>query len=159
MTAPLPNLSVDVKLAQVIASIESSNNPHCIRFEPRIYKELDASGALASTLESAISKANACSDDGSTAHMIASTSWGAYQIMGENLYSLGYGKSVADFLNSAADQLEYFARFLASRKMELATLKMLVDSVTARTAFAVKYNGSSKYADVILGRAHALGLV
>jgi len=128
-------------ISQLIAQIESSNNPHALRFEPRFNPTAENIAAA--------SHSNMCST--STGNMICATSWGLYQIMGESLYALGLKSSIFDFINSPALQLVYFNEFLASRKLGAITLEDLRTDQTKREYFAARYNGAAyPYANVIL---------
>ena len=128
-------------ISQLIAQIESSNNPHALRFEPQFNPTAENIAAACHS--------NACST--ATGKMICATSWGLYQIMGENLYSLGFKSSIFDFINSPSLQLVYFNEFLASRKLGAITLEDLRTDQTKREYFASRYNGAAyPYANVIL---------
>lgn len=85
---------------------------------------------------------------------IQACSWGQFQIMGENYYSLGYYtlNTFVSAMQSAPGQLDAFVRFIHTNK--LATHLRTLDW----SAFAARYNGPA-YAenqyDVKMARAFA----
>lgn len=144
-------------LADVIGSIESDDHPARLRFEPALYARI-AAGYLApqySALVRAIQIANVCSAQ--TACMIAATSWGEFQILGENIYApvCAWRGTVFDFLASIEVQRLSFKRFAIARGIdyELAA----IDDGVARKIAAV-YNGPGNvddYAGRIMQRVRA----
>lgn len=143
-------------LADVIGSIESDDHPARLRFEPALYARI-AAGYLApqySALVRAIQIANVCSAQ--TACMIAATSWGEWQILGENIYAppCNYKNSIAQYLDTIEDQRLTFNRFITARNInyDLATISASPD--LARR-IATVYNGPGNvddYASRILQR-------
>ena len=94
--------------------------------------------------------------------MIFSTSWGAVQIMGFNLYGpeCGYMGNVADFLTNVAksgangqivlsDQESAFNSLILSMKLDGATPENLALHPALRRAFAMTYNGGADYMNAI----------
>ena len=146
-TAPDPNL------CKVIAEIESSGSARALRFEPRVYRVYSLSHKSITDIVAAIHN---CSHD--TANVIAATSFGAYQIMGFNLYTFGYRKSIFDFVASVADQLEYFDAFLTRSNINF-TLDHLLKTPHDLMRFAYLYNGSEVYARSIQTTAAKMGFV
>jgi N-acetylmuramidase len=130
-------------LADAVAMVESSGNPHAIRFEPSLYAAQIAS-PTPTEYQPAIDRIQAihqCSHE--TAVMMAMTSWGRYQLMGFNLYSpdgFAYGRDVAVFLESDRDQLDAFGWFIGANHIDWAAEQMLVDP-TLIVRFAIAYNG------------------
>ena len=132
-------------LATVIALVESNNNTKRLRFETALYADWDtqatlpATRAARTTLAEAIVKIHDCSV--TTARMIACTSWGRFQILGENLY--GPCRCVNDvftYITSPALEAAAFDAFLAWRKIDF-TLDDLVNDEVKRDAFIAGYNG------------------
>lgn len=136
-------------IADLIAWIETKNNLAGVRFEPAIYKRFDngilvTPSAAAAPILARIKKANACSDH--TALMIYSTSWGAHQLMGFNIWGGPlYSGTVADFLGSATAQATAFFSFLRRVGLQDITPEMLAVDQTLRLKFAMTYNGSIAY--------------
>ena len=128
-------------LATVIALVESNNNPKRFRFEPATYTQWVSAGGTPAriALQEVISRVHDCSI--STARMIACTSWGRFQILGENLY--GPCKCVNDvftYVTSPALEAAAFDAFLAWRKIDF-TLDDLVNDEVKRHGFIAMYNG------------------
>lgn len=125
-------------LAGIIAKIESGDNPRRIRFESQIYTEgLKSPAWLA--LVRRIAALNGCSDD--TARMIACTSWGVHQILGENLYDVcRVTTDIFTFVASPEAQLAAFLRFIERRGIDFTIEELLADPLKQR-AFVAVYNG------------------
>jgi len=125
------------KLGFYVACVESNVNQFAIRFEENYYKKnLDHI-----TLE-IIRSCNNCSRD--TAKMIASTSWGQYQILGINLYSVcEYYSSIGKYL--CDDNLQYitFERFIKKRVFKKETEKRVENTLDAISHISLYY----KYLD------------
>ena len=120
------------KLEQVIAEIESSDNPQAMRFEPGIFR-FDIP-----TLKR-IMEANKCSEP--TARMIYATSWGRYQVMGMTLYStLGYAYPIIRFMVQDGEQIGAFFAFTKRYGIFFPT-DFLSKTASAREEFARHYNG------------------
>lgn len=127
--------------AALIASIESNGNPHAMRFEPRVYRPVLASWVVAS-----IAAMNGC--DNQTARVIYATSFGLYQIMGFNLYSVCDCKTdVFAFVDDADAQTDAFHAYLKSRKINFSVDELRNPDIALR--FAMAYNGSAAYAKLI----------
>ena len=71
-----------MELKDIIKQIESSNNKLVARFEPHFYQRLKEQKFNDKAIQK-IKQLHKCNTD--TAYMIASTSWGYFQIMGYNL--------------------------------------------------------------------------
>jgi hypothetical protein len=142
---------VDDRLRRIIRSIESSGNNHAMRFERKIFNRI--TNAPNPLIESAIVKANSCTYD--TARVIYSMSWGAYQIMGFNLYSgnsIARNCSICDFLTDLTLQNDAFDAYCISRGINFSVEEMLNDPAKLKQ-FAVTYNGAESYADLIVSAA------
>lgn len=145
-----PFSTIDSDLALVIRDIESSDNPHAIRFEATLYSSSNV-GAIWST----IAAKNKCTLG--TAKMIAYTSYGWYQIMGFNLYELGLDSDIADYMTDTALQTQLYGEFLDKKKINVRLAAMLVNQ-NLLDLFAVTYNGSLKYGAAIRATAARLNL-
>ena len=126
-----------MKLSDIIKQIESSNNPQAVRFEPLFYENLKTKTNDHAILK--IKEIHKCSYY--TALMIASTSWGLFQIMGYNLYFYGLTeKTVFDFLFDEAEQEEAFEKFIQIKKINF-TVDELKQDIEKVRKFAKYYNG------------------
>lgn len=139
-SSPSSPTSLPVSLFDVIAWVESKNNPHAMRFEPAMYQHVTTGGALLNGIHVAIMKANNCSNG--TADMIYSTSFGATQIMGFNLYDSLYGGDVASFMYDTIAQAAAFDSFCA-RKQIKCTVEDIAGFPLLRAHFAKVYNGNA----------------
>lgn len=129
-------------LASVIGAIESNNNPWALRFEPQTYMRI----AHPSPLTATIAQLHGCSPD--TSRMIASTSWGMFQLMGFNLYDptvCDVRQPIFRFCDSMALQLQAFHNFTKKRGLEYS-LPALVESHEALEKLATAYNGPGNVA-------------
>lgn len=95
-----------ITLSDCIAQVESSSNLLAMRYEPRVYQT-----QLLTPQQQIEDYAVGGYIDQTTAAMIASTSWGQFQIMGYNLYGLGYQSTIVDFLTNSTHQIAYLIRF------------------------------------------------
>src|ERR1700733_9306434 len=124
----------NVTLAQVISRVESNDTPGAIRFEPTIYTRF--TGLLTQAQRLALSTcqvSNKCSL--ATAQMICGSSWGRYQIMGENIYPR-FQHTIADFLQFDLYQMQILKEFLGDwgYAEQPAAFQLTL-------AFAERYNG------------------
>lgn len=139
-SVPLPLLS------SVIGWIESRNDPFALRFEPKVFA---GSRFVDYALLQVIQQCNDCSED--TARVIASTSWGAYQVMGFNLYNspFNFRGKIAAFFCDAIKQLQIFNDYVDAKNIAY-TVSDLASSSLKREHFGLLYNGSTNYADSII---------
>lgn len=133
-----------IMLSDVVAQVESSNNPLSMRYEPAWvpHNEVNAQKYAA----------NGWIDE-PTAAMICKTSWGKYQIMGDNLYgTLQYTGTIVDFMTNTLRQLRFFQAFLRGIGFsdglfgEMSSVQIL--------DFAEKYNGNGPAYAQALQRAY-----
>jgi hypothetical protein len=145
-------MPADPTLAAIIRAVESSNNYSALRFEPGMY-------ALANPGMAGLSlcmQKNACNDE--TAKVLLSMSFGAYQIMGFNLWGgLNCEQSAASFLNDAIAQDNVFSAFLDKNDIAYSWAEMKVNPACLNH-FAVNYNGSGSYALTLINTATRMGL-
>lgn len=118
-------------LSQLIAQVESSGNPWAVRFEPAHTPRPEFVSLMVA--------AAACSTD--TARVLCATSWGLYQIMGDELMSLGLKMSPVQYCASVQTQNDYFPKFLAEKGIADYSLSDIINNVNDRAYFAGKYNG------------------
>lgn len=107
------------RIEKVIAGVESNFDKYAMRFEEKVYFRFSKNTGL---IKDAIKQIkNTCQVSNKTAIMIASTSWGLYQIMGYNLYTTcNLTSHIIDFLNSEEKQKEAFYTFCNKNKISLA---------------------------------------
>lgn len=135
---PLP-----VSLFDIIAWVESKNNPHAMRFEVAMFDKMrqgiaPAQHAILDKISAAHGKALSAWTEG----MIYCTSFGATQIMGFNLYDGLYAGDVASFMGDPIAQAVAFDEFC--RKSGLcATPTDLAQFPILRRHFAKIYNGDA----------------
>lgn len=148
-------------LADVIGAIEDGSRIWPPRFEPGTY--LNATGHRHETGKplptvQAIIECNGgagiCSIG--TAEMLYATSWGRFQFMGMTLYStVGYKRSVLDFLNSLDDQNAAFDRFTVDGHIAFTVDELRADPAK-REQFARVYNGPDAIEDYSAKIAEAI---
>lgn len=126
-------------LSQLIAQAESSCEQYAIRFEPAFVPSALAIQRCAT--------ANRCTQ--ATARIICATSWGFYQIMGEELYRREIVvHPIGEWLASANAQALGFLVFTQEKNIAFSLDAILHDE-NKRLDFATHYNGNgpvySKY--------------
>lgn len=137
---PMP---VSPDLRAIARWCESNGDYSAMRFERKTFNTITDQGTTPVLL--AIQKANKCSMD--TARMIYSTSWGAYQIMGFNLYGgLGVVDNIIIFLLNRERQDNAFDNFVNSKGINYAVADLKRNSASLDN-YALKYNGSTAYAE------------
>ena len=122
-------------LQNVIARIESSGDPFALRFEPAVY-----AGDVAPSVAARIATLHGA--DYETGRVIASTSWGLFQIMGFNLWAgaHAYNGTLYEFCADTIAQRLAFETFLADRGMNFTLAELLADE-HKMLAFTTAYNG------------------
>ncbi len=100
-----------VTLLEVVAQVESNNNPAAVRFEKAAF---EAQGCGAISIRKIIARNGGCSPE--TAGMIYWSSWGRFQIMGFSLYGafIDYPGNLRQFWTADAEQEQVFRRFIGS---------------------------------------------
>lgn len=154
-----------MNLFNLIAWVETRGNFKSFRFEPATYAKLllfrtDSQKLIIQKIVDCNGGASGCSWH--TALIIYSSSWGAVQIMGFNLYGpvCNYMGNVSDFLQNVSvksdgatvvfsNQETAFNRFILSLKLDGATPENLASHAALRRAFALEYNGSPDYMSCI----------
>jgi len=105
-------------ISKVIRYVESGNFKYALRFEEKVYNSLKSTVKSQNQVVKRIRDIHYCSED--TARMIAATSWGYYQILGLNIYSLcGYNDLIFKFVEDDQKQDEAFYRFCELKKISL----------------------------------------
>lgn len=133
-----PSISLLVKLA------ESENNSVGIRYEPGFEKYVTQA-----SINKCVAAAKPVTMSRATAKMVCMTSWGAHQIMGENLFALGLDMHIVNYVRAFDEQERMFANYCFSRKI-LYTIDEILTNKTKRENFARRYNGSVLYADRLM---------
>ena len=111
-------------LSKIVASVESLNNIHALRFEEKLYTSYQKRKVKTDIVR----LINKCSLR--TAYMIMATSWGKYQILGYNLYNkLNYDKPIGYYLNEPDEQdftfIEYIKKFFQTPDVENYARKII----------------------------------
>lgn len=146
-------------LFDVISWVETKSNSIATRFEPAIYTTL-TTGAM--TIEhkrivSNIAAIHNCSTG--TAQQIYSTSYGAVQIMGFNLYGmLNCPNTFFELLTNVGLQEKFFDDF-CFKNMLTQTPTDLAANNASRLIFAMKYNGGPAYAECISQALEHFGMI
>ena len=136
-----------ITLAQVIARVESADNPYALRFEPATYLNIGQSRFDIARERAKL--ANKVSTD--TANVILSTSWGRFQIMGFNLYAKESTPGIIAFAVSDSAQKIALASMLAPWAMSPdEDASWILSSPDRLAAFATRYNGPGNVADYSL---------
>ena len=130
-------------LSQLVALVESGDNPHALRYEPGFDKYV-----LPATIKKIIAAHKPAYMNTTTARELLKFSYGRYQIMGENIYSLGYQGTIAAFLNDDMAQLTMFSAFIRSRNINYSLAHLKANEMRLKE-FARKYNGSVAYAETL----------
>lgn len=154
-----PKSSQAPSIFDVISWVETKRNFTSVRFEPATYAKLSVARTDSQkVIIAAIQKANVCS--WGTALMIYSSSWGAAQVMGFNLYGprTAYGKSVFDFCADETAQKFVFGSVLKEMGLDQFSVADLAVSKVTRARFALSYNGSCSYADEIVSALQHFGI-
>lgn len=131
-------------LSQLVAQIESGNCAWAIRIEPGFKPSQLA-------IDNCIKAHKPAYMNRATAEMICRSSWGTYQIMGENLYTIcKVNTPVAHFMASDVLQLKAFWSHNVAKKIDF-TLDEIKRDESKRLLFARRYNGSATYAAKLQG--------
>ena len=134
-----------IMLSEVVAQVESSNNLNSMRYEPAWNPQNEMAAQKYAT---------GGWIDEPTAAMICKTSWGKYQIMGDNLYgALQYTGTIVDFMTNALRQLRFFQAFL--REIGFSDALFGEMSSAQILDFAEKYNGNGPVYAQALDKAYA----
>ena len=143
--------TVDPQLAEAIARIESSCCDSALRFEPAYSPSPAAFDALDKI----------CTWSSATKHFALASSWGRYQIMGDNLYdTCGVTLDPIAYCADRVAQDAAFYEFLKADGLETLTAAQLASSLALRVRFARSYNGPGNvdaYALSIAQSLQALG--
>ncbi len=141
-----------MQLIDAVAIVESSNNYAAIRFEASLY---DRYPAWAASQERAIIDANHC--DADTARAIACASWGKWQLLGCNIYSLGYGDAITLWAASPATQCALASAFIANCGGQPGgDIAAMTDAELGH--FASRYNGPGAVASYVASLRRAAGV-
>lgn len=144
MPTPLPT-STDNTLAAIVRNVESGCHLSAIRYEPGIFASLAQAKSNAPLIQK-IAGINAC--DIETAKIIFSSSFGFWQEMGFNIYSLGYDLPILQFWQSQTDQRAIYDAFIKKRSINFSWSEMLADQAKMEE-FARVYNGPADISEYI----------
>jgi hypothetical protein len=144
---------MSTQLADVIAIVESSDTSYELRFEEDLYQ---TTPSWITDQEAAVTKGNGYCN-AVTARMIACSSWGRYQMLGADIYSLDFTSPIANFLGSTALQDMVFRQFLAQKDFQ-PTEDISTWAPARFTAFAAFYNGPGETADYVAAMKKAAGM-
>lgn len=128
-------------LSQLIAQTESANKVDALRLEPAYHPSAANIQRCLAAHKKQISL--------STAEMICRTSWGLYQIMGDNIYSMGFTAPILEYWKDPEIQLDFFKRYCLRANIDY-TLAEVLNEKNKRDNFAKRYNGSLIYSDRLL---------
>ncbi len=147
-----------MELFDLIAWIETKNNPEGIRFEPATYLRL-TTGVMTpmhTVICQKIMDIHQCSLH--TAQIIFCSSFGAIQLMGFNLYgTCHYDRSIVHFMTNVDDQQNVFNSFLRAIKLDHYSITDLQSNNSARLDFSMKYNGSIAYREPMMDALRHFG--
>lgn len=139
--------------SQLIALVESDNNPGAIRYEPGWRYVTNDLIAICRRSHAPIFMNDA------TARALMMFSYGRYQIMGSVLYEIGYRGTLLDFQNSVTLQDAWFTEFIRKRNIDF-DLKTLANDGFKRRLFGARYNGAGEaYAAKMLSRMRLEGVL
>jgi hypothetical protein len=129
-------------LASVIKAIESGGSPHRPRFEYHAFMAWPWTPAYDRILAK-----HQCTRD--TAQMIAATSWGAYQMLGVNIFDPAISGVDPDhlfaYVADASMQDASFANFLKAKGIDW-TLQELLGDADRMQRFCERWNGPANTA-------------
>lgn len=127
----VPYKETQCTLANVIAWVETRNVVSDVRYEPDWKPDIQVARKIA--------RYNRCTIP--TAFIIAKTSYGLYQIMGSNVYDLGFTGAILDFWRDARQQLTVLGWF-CNRHDIAYTLQDIVTDPDKLRLFSLHYNGN-----------------
>jgi hypothetical protein len=128
----------DMMIYEAIRQVESSGNYLAVRFEPNLY--YGTSGEWQFSKCQLIQNYNVC--DKATARCIACTSFGAFQLLGVNIYDMGYTSSIFNYVNDAATQYNIAEKFFNSLNSPFSfTSSVEEQTFEELISFATKWNG------------------
>lgn len=136
-------------LADVVKIVESSGNTFAIRYEPALYATKPAWAI--SQLQN-IKNINKCSDP--TALMISCTSFGAWQLLGVNIYSMGYKLPIAQYLQDETAQLSSALELMKSMGFD-GNADFSSFTFPELLHFAQKWNGPGNFSNYAYALLHA----
>lgn len=145
--APSPSIPSTPGLADIIGYVETKNDPLGYRFEPALWQSLATPSSAAQDILATIQHVHNCSL--SSAKAIFASSFGEQQILAENLYApqVGLKVTVFEFCMDQVLQAAMFDAFIKWKNLVYAPQDLVSQSL--REHFALIYNGSLAYADLI----------
>lgn len=124
-----------VTISRLVKQVESGNQIQAMRFEPGWKHDTNILPWIVQAHRPAYM-------NNTTARTIAATSWGLYQIMGENIYRLGYRLPIMDYMHDEKAQDDMFRKFLIWRGIDYAVEEIMADA-DKMYKFARRYNGNA----------------
>lgn len=154
MSTLASSMPISPELRAIARWCESDGNYRALRFERKTFNSITDRGTTPVLI--AIARINKCSID--TARVIYSTSFGAYQIMGFNLYNgLGLTVDISTYLWDEKTQDNMYDKFVTQNDISYS-VSDLKSNNEKLMRYAIRYNGSSVYADRVLKAIKALNL-
>jgi N-acetylmuramidase len=123
-------------ISRLVAQVESENQFSAVRFEPAWRYVTRESIKRFHEAHRPVRMTD------STVRTLLSCSWGKYQMMGSNLYDMGFSSPLVTFAASEYLQDVWFEIFLEQRKIKY-TLEEIISDRAKRENFAKKYNGDA----------------
>lgn len=128
-----------ILLSDVVAQVESAGNLLAMRFEPDYVPSMVGIQNCQNYVVNGYI-------DYKTARNICQTSYGKYQIMGDNLFNeLNYKNTLFNYLSSEENQLLTFSEFI--KKIGFENIEFNLIPKNELNNFAIHYNGSVVYAN------------
>jgi hypothetical protein len=134
-------------LSELISQVESAGKISALRYEPAYHPDTRAY-SLAKKYWPGLSLL--------TYDTVLGSSWGQFQIMGDNLYLLGLDRPILDFWQSHDLQVRFFNLFIQQRNINY-TLDDVLHDEGKRRDFAHHYNGNVDAYSAAMLRAYAAG--
>lgn len=138
------------RLSDVVAETESAGKIDAMRFEPSVFQRLAPQRNIVRYGSTEIMTLE-------TSRVLGSMSFGAYQIMGYNLYGVcQYARPLTEYLTNESQQLFSFAKFIEHGKFDDNEFEVYVENNDLLLRFSKFYNGSEHYASSLLASYHKL---
>jgi hypothetical protein len=132
---------LEIVIQKVISHVESGNFKYALRFEEKLYKTLIPPNRIIDKVRSI----HRCSVN--TARAICATSWGYYQLLGLNLYSVcQYNDLIFKFLNDDYEQEKAFNEFCKAKGILLSEVERDLRHLSViATQISTKRDSSDSY--------------
>ncbi len=137
---PIPESKTITTLSQLTQIVESGGRLDAVRLEKNYHPDTKAF-ALIKKYHPGLSF--------ETYEMMLQSSWGKFQIMGDNLYLLGLSDTLLEYCGSNLMQEIFYSKYCVSRNIAYTLDEVLKDSAKLEH-YALRYNGSKKYANTLM---------